>query len=49
MGYNAILAKLLEEEANEIGPSKDRDLELIRVRAVIVYPCLLYYSAYTDI
>ena len=34
MHYNAILAKLLEEEANEMGPSKDRDLELARVRTI---------------
>ena len=29
--YNAILAKLLEEESSDTGPNKDRDLELIKV------------------
>ena len=35
--YNAILAKLLEEESSETGPNKDRDLELIKVSNTIVY------------
>ena len=42
--YNAILAKLLEEESSETGPSKDRDLELIKVSNTIIYVVSYHYS-----
>ena len=31
-----MLAKPSEEEANEMGPSRDRDMELIRVRTSVL-------------
>ena len=36
VGSYGMLAKLLEEEASEMGPSRDRDMELIRVRTRVL-------------
>ena len=35
MCYTGMMAKLMEDEASEMGPSRDRDMDLIRVRVNI--------------
>ena len=47
MRYNGIVAKLLEEEANDLGPSKERDIELARVRTIIFYQLVATASVVT--